>query len=43
MTDKQLATAIREIIDRGHNAEVRKKSDGSLAVYEIRRKTIAKC
>lgn len=41
MTDKQLATVIREIIARGNNAEVKKCKDGGLAVYEVKKKIAA--
>lgn len=41
MSDKQLANAIREIIARGNNAEVKKRKDGDLAVYEVKRKLAA--
>ena len=38
MSEKQLAAAIREIIARGNNAEVKKRKDGGLAVYEVKKK-----
>lgn len=41
MSDKQLATAIKEIIERGNNAEIRRGKDGSLVVYEVKKKIIA--
>lgn len=33
-----LIQAIREITSRGNDAEVRKKQDGKLAVYELKKK-----
>ncbi len=30
--------AIRSITGRGHNAEVKRRSDGSLAVYEVEKR-----
>ena len=39
--DEKLMKAIREVIARGHNAEVRKKPDGTLVVYEIKKNIVA--
>lgn len=35
---EQIMAAIRSITDRGHNAEVKRRSDGSLAVYEVEKR-----
>ena len=35
---EQIKAAIRSITDRGHNAEVKRRSDGSLAVYEVEKR-----
>ena len=35
--DQQLLRAIKRITGRGNDAEIRKKTDGSLAVYEIKK------
>lgn len=36
--EAQIMAAIRSITDRGHNAEVKRRSDGSLAVYEVKKR-----
>ena len=38
--DIQVLNTIREITGRGNDAEVRKKRDGTLAVYEIKRNMV---
>lgn len=35
--DRKVILALRRITSGGHDAEVRLKRDGSLAIYEIRR------
>lgn len=35
--DKKVMDAIRKIVDRGNNAEVRRKADGTLVVYEVKK------
>lgn len=35
-----LMEVISTITDRGNNAEVRRKKDGSLAVYEVKKKIV---
>lgn len=37
MSDKQIMEAIRQICQRGNNAEVRKAKDGTLVVYEVKK------
>lgn len=37
MDDKQVIEAIRKIVNRGNNAEVKKRKDGSLVVYEVKK------
>ena len=39
--DLQTLSIIREITGRGNDAEVRKKRDGTLAVYEIKRNIVS--
>ena len=39
--DIQVLNTIREITGRGNDAEVRKKRDGTLAVYEIKRNMVS--
>jgi hypothetical protein len=34
----EIEKAIREIIQRGNNAEVRKNGDGKIVVYEVSKK-----
>lgn len=36
--EAQIMAAIKNITDRGHNAEVKRRSDGSLAVYEVEKR-----
>lgn len=38
--DVGLLKAIRIITDRGNNAEVRKRKDGSLTVYEVKKSIV---
>lgn len=38
MSDKQLAETIRQICEKGNNAEVRLSKDGVLVVYEVKKK-----
>lgn len=35
--DKELLSAIRKITKRGNDAEIRRRTDGTLAVYEIKK------
>lgn len=37
MDDKKVLDAIRKILNSGNNAEVRKKKDGSVVVYEVKK------
>lgn len=37
MTDKQIIDAIRRICAKGNNAEVKRRKDGSLVVYEVKK------
>lgn len=37
MSDEELIKAIKKCIQNGNNAEVRKKPDGSIAVYEVKK------
>lgn len=39
--DIQVLNMIREITGRGNDAEVRKKRDGTFAVYEIKRNMVS--
>lgn len=39
--DIQMLKEIHMIIRRGHDAEIRKKRDGTFAVYEIKRNKIS--
>lgn len=38
--DLKILQLIREIINRGNNAEVRRKKDGQLTVYEVRKNIV---
>ena len=37
MTEKQIMEAIHKIVERGNNAEVKRRKDGSLVVYEVKK------
>ena len=37
MTEKQIIEAIKRIVERGNNAEVKRRKDGSLVVYEVKK------
>lgn len=39
-TDARVIRKIRRITDRGNNAEVRKKKDGTLTVYEVKKNLV---
>ena len=39
-TEAKVIRKIKRITDRGNNAEVRKKKDGSLTVYEVRKNIV---
>lgn len=41
VNDKQIIEAIRKIVEKGNNAEVKKRKDGSLVVYEVRKHVAA--
>lgn len=36
--DKRIITIIRSIVNKGNNAEIKKKKDGTLNVYEVKKK-----
>lgn len=36
--DKKIIETVRAIVDRGNNAEVKKNKDGSLKVFEVKKK-----
>lgn len=40
LNDKEVMRAIRLIVDRGNNAEVRRKRDGTLTVYEVKKNIV---
>lgn len=35
--DKKVMEAIRKIVDKGNNAEVKKNKDGTLKVFEVQK------
>lgn len=39
-SDAKLLRKVKRIIDRGNNAEVKKKKDGSVAVYEVKKSIV---
>ena len=39
--DLQILQSIRRITNRGNNVEVRKKKDGQLTVYEVKKNIVA--
>lgn len=42
MSEKEVVKAIREITGRGNNAEVKRKSDGTFIVYEVKKNIVAR-
>lgn len=40
--DKKILESIKKIVARGNNAEVKRKSDGSLVVYEVKKNIVTK-
>lgn len=42
MSDKEIVKAILEITERGNNAEIKKKADGTLIVYEVKKNIVAR-
>lgn len=36
--DKKIIETVRAIVERGNNAEVKKNKDGSLKVFEVKKK-----
>lgn len=39
--DKKILEAIKKIVNKGNNAEVKRKKDGTLVVYEIKKNIVA--
>ena len=42
LSDEKILTAIKSILLRGNNAEVRKKTDGTIVVYEVKKNIVSK-
>lgn len=42
MTDGQIIVMIRNIVERGNNAEVRQNREGELVVYEVKKHIVTK-
>lgn len=40
MTDREVMEAIRRICAKGNNAEVKRRRDGTLVVYEIKKNIV---
>ena len=40
MSEKQIIEAINKILARGNNVQVRKKPDGSIVVFEIKKNIV---
>ena len=40
MNEKEIVERIKGIIDRGNSAEVKQKMDGSVVVYEVKKKIV---
>ncbi len=41
MEEKKILEAIIKIVEKGNNAEVRRKKDGTLVVYEVKKNIVA--
>lgn len=39
--DRKIIEAIRRIVDKGGNAEVKRRKDGTLVVYEVKKNIVA--
>lgn len=39
--DRKVIEAIRKIVDSGGNAEVKRRKDGTLVVYEVKKNIVA--
>lgn len=39
--DKKVLEAIKKIVNKGNNAEVKRQKDGTLVVYEIKKNIVA--
>lgn len=39
--DKRIIKTVRAIVDRGNNAEIKKNKDGTLKVFEVKKKIAA--
>ena len=42
LSDEKILTAIKAILKRGNNAEIRKKTDGTIVVYEVKKNIVSK-
>lgn len=40
MSDKQLVDAIKRILAKGNNVEIKKSADGNIAVFEVKKNKI---
>ena len=40
MDKDKMYDTVMKIIERGHNVEIQRKHDGTLKIYEIKRKTV---
>lgn len=40
MDKEKMYDTVMKIIERGHNVEIQRKPDGTLKIYEIKRKTV---
>ena len=41
MEEKKLVEAILKIVNKGGNAEVKRRTDGTLVVYEVKKNIVA--
>lgn len=39
--EEKIMETIKRIVDKGNNAEVRRKKDGTLIVYEVKKNIVA--
>lgn len=40
MSDKQLVDAIKRILAKGNNVEIKKAADGNIAVFEVKKNKV---
>jgi len=42
LSDEKILTTIKDILKRGNNAEIKRKTDGTIVVYEVKKNIVSK-